>query len=64
MRTCTKCNKEKNNTEFYFKKTENRYNSWCKSCVYQLQKERWKDRKRKAVELLGGECQICGSIRR
>jgi hypothetical protein len=47
-------------SEFHYKKTENRYNSWCKICVYDHQKLRWKDRKRKAVELLGGKCCQCG----
>ena len=60
MRTCTKCNKEKSFDEFHFKETEARYHSWCKSCVYELQKARWIDKKRKAMELFGSKCSICG----
>ena len=57
---CSKCEEVKPVSEFHRKKTENRYSSWCKSCLYEFQKKRWKDRKRKAVEMLGGECQKCG----
>lgn len=59
IKLCPKCKKEKQLSEFHFKKSENRYNSWCKSCVYELQKLRWKDRKRKVVELMGGKCCKC-----
>ena len=57
---CCKCDEEKDIGEFHTKGTENRANSWCKVCVYKCQKNRWKDRKRKAIELMGGECQECG----
>lgn len=57
---CVKCNIEKPIIEFHTKGKEKRLNSWCKPCVYKSQRNRWKDRKRKAVELLGGECSICG----
>ncbi len=57
---CTKCKQEKLLSDFHFKKTENRYNSWCKSCLYELQKERWKLRKLKVLKMLGGKCSICG----
>ena len=57
---CSKCKIQKSINEFHFKKTEGRYNSWCKECLYILQKNRWKDRKRKAIELFGGKCCKCG----
>jgi hypothetical protein len=59
---CTQCGQEKELTKenFHFKGTENRFRSWCKVCVYSFQKLRWKDRKRKAIELLGGKCYNCG----
>lgn len=57
---CVKCKTEKPLKNFYFKKSENRYDSWCKECVYSLQKQRWLDRKKKAVELMGGKCCKCG----
>jgi hypothetical protein len=60
FKECSKCKSNKKMSEFHFKKTENRYNSWCKSCVYKLQKNRWKLRKLKAISLFGGKCTICG----
>jgi thiol-disulfide isomerase/thioredoxin len=57
---CSKCGSTKKVDEFYFKKTENRFNSWCKKCVYELQIQRWIDRKKKAVNLFGGKCSVCG----
>lgn len=57
---CSKCECEKSLDDFYFKKNENRHNSLCKECVYNLQKQRWLDRKKKAVELMGGKCCKCG----
>jgi hypothetical protein len=60
IKKCTKCGIEKELKEFHFRRTENRHNSWCKECLYFLQKARWKDRKRKAIFLLGGKCSRCG----
>ena len=57
---CPCCKKELDLNEFFFYKKENRYNSFCKECQYEYQKQRWQDRKVKAVELMGGKCQICG----
>lgn len=59
-KTCQKCKIEKNEKEFYYKKNEKRYNSWCKKCLYEFQKKRWIKRKKEAVELLGGKCCKCG----
>jgi hypothetical protein len=58
---CNKCGQEKHVDEFY-KKNEGKQ-AWCKKCVLSAQKIRWRDRKRKAVDLLGGKCQICGYCR-
>lgn len=60
MKECPRCKKKKSLSEFHFKKTEKRPNSWCKKCVYSSQALRWKDRKRKATKLLGGKCCKCG----
>jgi hypothetical protein len=60
MKRCSKCEVEKKDAEFHEIKTENRLRGSCKSCVYHFQKERWKDRKRQAIELMGGECCNCG----
>lgn len=57
---CPNCEEIKSLSEFHLKKTFNRYSSWCKKCVYIAQKRRWKDKKRKAISLLGGCCCKCG----
>lgn len=58
---CANCSIMKEETEFYRKdKTTGRLGSWCKNCTLSLQKKRWKDRKVKIVELLGGQCERCG----
>lgn len=59
-KTCSICKEEKQLSNFHFKKCEGRYNCWCKQCIYYYQKQRWQDRKKKAVELMGGKCCICG----
>lgn len=56
---CVRCNESKDISEFYKKKKENRVSSWCRKCLYDAQHLRWKDRKRKAVDLLGGKCCKC-----
>lgn len=35
-RTCTRCKEEKLLSEFYFKKTQNKFCSWCKSCCKEV----------------------------
>jgi len=60
IKKCTKCNKNKHEKEFHYKKTENRYNSWCKECVYEFQRNRWQLLKLKAINLFQGKCSICG----
>lgn len=57
---CAHCLEVKEINQFHSKGKEGRYNSWCKDCVYVSQCQRWIDRKLKAIELLGGECQKCG----
>ncbi len=59
-RKCTKCKKDKNIEEFHFIKTEKRYNSWCKVCLYQRQKNRWVELKKKIITVMGGKCCKCG----
>ena len=60
IRFCGKCQQEKIEKEFFEKKTEGRLTSWCRACLYEYQHARWKDRKKKAVALLGGKCSKCG----
>jgi len=59
-KTCSRCKQEKLLSDFHFKNSESRYNSWCKSCLYELQKERWKLRKLKVLKMFGGKCSVCG----
>lgn len=59
-KTCVRCRNNKLISNFHINKTENRYNSWCKGCVYKNQIQRWSDRKKKAIELMGGKCCKCG----
>ena len=58
MKTCTKCNKTKELKDFY--KKSNRVHSFCKECFNNYCINRWKERKKKAVEYKGGKCSSCG----
>ena len=58
MKTCTKCNKTKELDDFY--KKLNRLHSFCKECFNSYCINRWKERKKKAVEYKGGKCASCG----
>ena len=51
---CPKCNERESG------RSEGRNHGWCRKCMYDAQKKRWKDRKIKAVMLLGGKCFMCG----
>ena len=57
---CPKCEKHLEFDKFYYHPTKKKLNGWCKNCLYKSQKTRWKDRRRKAVQLLGGKCEKCG----
>ena len=56
---CCICKEYKPTNEFY-KKTKNTYQSHCKNCFNQYTKQRWKDRKLKAIQYKGGKCSSCG----
>ena len=56
---CSRCKEVKNRDDF-FKRGKNSRQSICKKCILDAQKKRWKARKIKAVNLLGGKCSICG----
>jgi hypothetical protein len=53
MKKCSKCQTNKDQSNFYGR------NAWCKSCFNAYCHERWKARKLKAVELMGGSCSKC-----
>ena len=57
MRTCTKCNIEKDETEYYTKGT--RLQSMCKSCFNKYCMERLTNKKIEAVKRFGGICHDC-----
>lgn len=57
---CVKCSQILLLEQFHYIPKENRTRSWCKTCLYEYQKTRWKDRKHKAIELKGGACTVCG----
>ena len=59
-RKCAKCCETKSIEYFHKLKAKRKYYSYCKTCLYETQKTRWKDRKIEAIKLLGGKCNICG----
>lgn len=59
MKECKRCLEKKNLTEYHSKGRE-KLQSWCKKCIYDAQKKRWRERKRKVINLMGGKCQCCG----
>src|SRR3990172_5985813 len=50
----------KPSTEFYYIASAKKYQCYCKICLKSFQSKRWKERKRKAIELMGGQCCLCG----
>ena len=68
MKTCKRCGEEKPREEFYKLKGKQYDPEWdcrdshCKTCRKQYQADRLRERKREAVEYLGGKCQDCGLV--
>lgn len=66
MKTCKKCGKEKQRTDFYklsgkqYKSHWDCRDSYCIECRIKYGDERRKTTKRLAVEYLGGKCIDCG----
>jgi endogenous inhibitor of DNA gyrase (YacG/DUF329 family) len=56
---CTNCNQERPVSSFYKRKNRN-YNSYCRTCRSEYQRNRYNALKLKAVNLLGGKCSKCG----
>lgn len=54
---CPRCGKEKDASQFY--KKGDKPGSYCKPCHNTYSHERWKKRKKDAVEYLGGKCEDC-----
>ena len=61
MKTCTKCKKSLDESNFTKRKSRsNHLYSWCKKCTQNIVKECRKDLKKQAVEYKGGLCSSCG----
>ena len=58
---CSKCKEWKELSEFNSKGDQK--HGYCRPCLYVYQSERWKNRKKKAVQLMGGACNKCGYCR-
>ena len=56
---CGVCKEYKAIDQFY-KKTKTTKQFYCKDCFNEYVKQRWKDRKKKAIEYKGGKCSSCG----
>jgi len=62
MKTCTKCKKDKDLTEFSRKKSNSDlFYSWCKHCLCSHNRTTYKERKQQILNALNlKECNICG----
>lgn len=61
-RCCSRCKDWKDLSSFSTK-GEGRHHHYCKICLATYQADRWRDRKKKAIELMGGKCSKCGYCR-
>jgi hypothetical protein len=61
MKVCFRCKDEKDESDFY-RRTRNRDTlySWCKKCFVEYTNERAVQKKKRAVEFMGGKCVDCG----
>jgi hypothetical protein len=57
---CSKCFVEKSKDQFYSRKGRKDSYSYCKDCFNQYCMDRWKERKIKIVDEMGGCCSRCG----
>jgi hypothetical protein len=63
MKLCTKCNINKELTEFYPRPDrQEKVQSYCKDCFNQYCTERWKQAKIESIEYKGGKCIDCNGI--
>jgi len=61
MANCTTCNVELTEENGFLRKSrKSGFQSMCRVCFNEYTKQRWIDRKEKAVEYMGGKCQDCG----
>lgn len=59
MKKCSSCNEVKDDNSFYKKGSSGLTNSMCKACFNAYCVSRWRDRKYKIVQRLGGKCNDC-----
>jgi 5-methylcytosine-specific restriction endonuclease McrA len=60
IKKCSCCGEEKSLDSFHDKRGKKGGNAYCKPCLYAYQRNRWTQRKLKAVEYKGGKCSKCG----
>ena len=60
QKSCGCCKNIKDRTDFYFNKSENRENSYCKQCQINQVNKRQLNLKVEMVKLKGNCCQLCG----
>lgn len=62
MNYCPKCKTSKSLSSFYKRKAKRgpSYQTYCKKCHNEIRNDRKRDRKIKAINLMGGKCQKCG----
>lgn len=60
MKRCSKCDIEKDESQFY-RKNKKRLQSMCKECFNEYCIERWKKRKKEAINYMGGVCSDCNN---
>lgn len=61
MKVCPTCKESKSESEFY-KKTATRLQSKCKYCFNNYCIQRWIDKKKDAIEKMGGKCLDCNGV--
>ena len=60
MKKCSTCQSLKPLADFYKKGKTGGTNSLCKKCFNKFCQDRWIQRKKDMIELLGGKCSCCG----
>jgi hypothetical protein len=60
MKTCSKCKLSKGLKEFYPQNDRKSGSSYCRSCFNEYCIKRWINKKKMAIEYLGGSCKRCG----
>lgn len=56
---CSKCNAEKESSEFYQTKSKGTGQAYCKICFNKYVSQRWINKKIKAIKYLGSKCNDC-----